>query len=282
MKDRRLTTSSPENSVPVKFSSNRSVLLSIVATFSVVGLALPEIAPAQQTSLPDAPGSHTSEGRPTTVRGVPLDILRDELHIVTSPARIRKRDLGYLLPITGAAIAGLLTDEHTMTQVVSQNPSFNTANVNTSNALVGSMMAAPVLLFGVGEFARKPYARDSGIIASEAMADGWLTIEASKLIFLRERPYVDNGRGKFFQLDAGAGSSFASGHSVVAWSAAAALADRYPKVWVQASVYTIATGVSLTRVLGQQHFPTDVLVGGAAGWLIGHYVSRSHRRHQRP
>ena len=30
------------------------------------------------------------------------------------------------------------------------------------------------------------------------------------------------------------------------------------------------------RVLGQEHFPTDVLVGGAAGWLIGHYVFEKH------
>jgi hypothetical protein len=34
--------------------------------------------------------------------------------------------------------------------------------------------------------------------------------------------------------------------------------------------------VSLMRVLGQEHFPTDVLVGGAAGWLIGHYVFEKH------
>jgi membrane-associated phospholipid phosphatase len=41
----------------------------------------------------------------------------------------------------------------------------------------------------------------------------------------------------------------------------------------------VSTGVSLTRVLGQEHFPTDVLVGSAAGWLIGHYVYRKHRLH---
>jgi membrane-associated phospholipid phosphatase len=41
-------------------------------------------------------------------------------------------------------------------------------------------------------------------------------------------------------------------------------------------VYSAATGVSLTRVLGQEHFPSDVLVGGAAGWLIGRYVVRRH------
>jgi membrane-associated phospholipid phosphatase len=42
--------------------------------------------------------------------------------------------------------------------------------------------------------------------------------------------------------------------------------------------YGLATAVSLTRVLGQQHFPSDVLVGSAVGWLVGHYVFRKHRR----
>jgi membrane-associated phospholipid phosphatase len=35
--------------------------------------------------------------------------------------------------------------------------------------------------------------------------------------------------------------------------------------------------VGITRVLGQEHFPADVLVGGAAGWFIGHYVVKRHR-----
>jgi membrane-associated phospholipid phosphatase len=30
--------------------------------------------------------------------------------------------------------------------------------------------------------------------------------------------------------------------------------------------------------LGQQHFPSDVLVGSAFGWMIGHYVYKKHHR----
>jgi len=28
--------------------------------------------------------------------------------------------------------------------------------------------------------------------------------------------------------------------------------------------------------MGQEHFPTDVLIGAAGGWLIGHFVYRAH------
>jgi membrane-associated phospholipid phosphatase len=60
---------------------------------------------------------------------------------------------------------------------------------------------------------------------------------------------------------------------------AASLAGEYRSPWIRASLYSVATGVSLTRVLGQQHFPGDVLAGSAAGWLVGHYVFRAHHRH---
>jgi membrane-associated phospholipid phosphatase len=67
----------------------------------------------------------------------------------------------------------------------------------------------------------------------------------------------------------------------VAWSSAAVLAEEYPSRLNQFAVYSIATGVSLTRVLGQQHFPSDVLVGSAFGWMIGHYVYKRHHHWHR-
>jgi len=101
-----------------------------------------------------------------------------------------------------------------------------------------------------------------------------------KLIFWRERPTVDNARGKFFQTSVGMDSSFPSSHTVIAWSSAAVLAEEYPSRLNRFGIYTLATGVSLTRVLGQQHFPSDVLVGSAFGWMIGHYVyKKRHRWH---
>jgi membrane-associated phospholipid phosphatase len=63
---------------------------------------------------------------------------------------------------------------------------------------------------------------------------------------------------------------------MLAWSVAGVVAGEYPSKWVQLGAYSLASSVSVMRVLGQEHFPTDVLVGGAAGWLIGHYVFKKH------
>ena len=59
------------------------------------------------------------------------------------------------------------------------------------------------------------------------------------------------------------GTSFPSDHSAVAWSIASVIAHEYPGPLTQIAAYGLATAVSATRVLGEQHFPSDVVVGGA-------------------
>jgi membrane-associated phospholipid phosphatase len=76
----------------------------------------------------------------------------------------------------------------------------------------------------------------------------------------------------------GADSSFPSNHCILAWSSAAVVASEYNGVFTQIAAYGLATGVSATRILARQHFPSDVLVGSAVGWMIGRYVVRRHRR----
>ena len=66
---------------------------------------------------------------------------------------------------------------------------------------------------------------------------------------------------------------------MVAWSSAAVIASEYPGILTKLTVYGLATGVTVTRVAARQHFPSDVLVGSAVGWMIGRYVFHRHSRH---
>jgi membrane-associated phospholipid phosphatase len=191
---------------------------------------------------------------------------------------VRTPDLKWLLPLAAATGVAFATDQHTMTQVVSHNPSFNQASINTSNVLIGGWVVVPIAVYGFGHAHQDEHARQAGILTGESMVDGLVAGEVLKLVFMRERPNTDNAQGHFFQTSAGFNSSFPSEHSIVAWSAASALAAEYPSPWAQFALYSAATGVSLTRVIGQQHFPSDVLVGSSLGWLIGHNVVRHHHK----
>jgi membrane-associated phospholipid phosphatase len=234
-----------------------------------------------QDSVPDAPAPQVEDKDTVTLRNTPVHILKDQAAVWTSPIHVRAHDLVWLAPFAAATGAGIATDHHVMASVVSHDASFNQANVNTSNALIGGFIAAPVAFYGFGHFHQDAHAREAGILSGEALVDGVVVEQGFKLIFWRERPNLDNARGLFFQSTAGWDSSLPSSHSVLAWSAAAVIAGEYPSRWTQLGVYSLASGVSLTRVLGQQHFPTDVLVGSLAGWLIGHYVYRTHHRPSR-
>jgi membrane-associated phospholipid phosphatase len=110
------------------------------------------------------------------------------------------------------------------------------------------------------------------------MVDSLAVDEAMKLVSQRERPALDGSKGKFFQSSVGLDSSFPSTHSMIAWSSAAAMASEYDGLMPRIAIYGLATGVSAARVLGREHFPSDVIVGSGVGWLIGRYVVRHRRR----
>jgi hypothetical protein len=102
-------------------------------------------ASAPSTANGDVP-LEQQDHPPVTPIKVPLNIARDVINIAVSPAYIRKHDLKWLLPVAGATAAAFAKDTHTMTQVVSSNPSFNQTSINVSNGLVVGIIAAPVAM----------------------------------------------------------------------------------------------------------------------------------------
>src|ERR1700730_13441037 len=114
--------------------------------------------------------------------------------------------------------------------------------------------------------------RETGVLAAEAAISSYAVDTSFKFAFGRQRPYQRNRSGNFFE----GGDSFPSDHSAVTWSIASVIAHEYPGPLTQFAAYGLATAVSATRVLGKQHFPSDVVVGGAIGWLIGRQVYRAH------
>ncbi len=274
-----------------RFFAFAPLAAALALSFGLAARAQTASAPAaiDRASLPDAPSPQPSPQDDGSVRNLPRNFLHDQAAIWTSPVRLRPHDLKWLAPLVVATGVTLGTDHYVMTQVVSKDPSFNQASIDTSNALIYSMVATPVVLYGIGHFQlfgsshceQNDHAREAGILAAEAMVDGVVVEQGLKLVFWQERPYQDAAKGKFFQSSAGVDSSFPSAHTLIAFSAASALASEYPSHWAQFALYSAATGVGITRVLGQEHFPADVLVGGAAGWLIGHYVVKHHRHSTR-
>jgi hypothetical protein len=225
----------------------------------------------------DAPQPASPED--PTLRNLPRNILHDQGAIWTSPLHLNGRNaIGPVILVGATAL--LLTTDH---QVMSNHFLSKTTNdhANTaSTGLVGLLATAPAGLYVFGYMKKNSQAMETGVMSGEAMVDSLAVNEVFKIASRRERPTVDGARGKFFQPGVNFDSSFASNHCMVAWSSAAVIASEYDGLLTQVLAYGAATGVTITRVAGRDHFPSDVLVGSAVGWMIGRYVYHRHHRYQ--
>jgi hypothetical protein len=230
------------------------------------------------TPKPTPPAAQSTDKDAVTLRNTPVNFLKDQEAIWTSPAHIREHDLGLLIPLGLATTVLVTTDHQVMSSSKLDDASLNSHADTASNGLMGGFVLAPALIYGLGHIHHDDHATETGILAGEAMVDSLVVDEVLKATSMRERPTLDGAKGKFFQTSVGLDSSFPSTHSFIAWSSAAVIASEYNGPLTQITAYGLATGVSLTRVLARQHFPSDVLVGSAVGWLVGRYVYRKHTR----
>jgi len=236
------------------------------------------VAQSASPALPDAPQPQSQTQNAVTLRETPRNILADQAAIWTSPARLRESNLAGPAVLVLATAVLITTDHQVMSSEVPTDTSLNNHAVTASTALLGGFVAAPVLIYGMGHIHRDTHATETGILGGEAMVDSLAVDEVLKVVSLRERPAVDDARGKFFQTSVGFDSSFPSTHCIIAWSSAAVIASEYNGPLTRIAAYGLATGLSASRVIGRQHFPSDVLVGSAVGWMIGRYVVHRHRR----
>jgi membrane-associated phospholipid phosphatase len=215
------------------------------------------------TDLPSAPQpqivvpalGNPDDREKVTLRSTPTDILKEQEAIWT---------------------VAITADHQVMSSGRLDDASLNSHASTASNGLLGGFVVAPVIIYGLGHIHHDDHATETGILAGEAMVDSLVVNEVLKAATMRERPMLDGAKGKFFQSSVGLDSSFPSTHSIIAWSSAAVIASEYPGPMTRITAYGLATGLSMTRVLARQHFPSDVLVGSAVGWLVGRYVFHKH------
>lgn len=195
----------------------------------------------------------------------------DQKAIWTSPFHLRVRDADWLVPLGGLAAALFVTDTD-VSRHLSNDPT------RISNSRTFSNMGAAMLLGGsgglylLGKLRHNEHMRETGLLSGEAVAGSLLVTTAVKSAAGRERPYVGNAEGDFWQ----GGNSFPSEHATAAWSAAGVLAHEYPGPLTKLFAYGLASAISVSRVTGKEHFPSDVMVGSILGYLIAQHVYQSH------
>jgi membrane-associated phospholipid phosphatase len=245
-----------------------------------------------RAAQPVPPASAPPSPEKFTFRLLTRDFLKDAGQIWSYPVHIKGRDI---LPMAGlAALTGVLIandegifrgfrnfrDSHGWVRAVS--PVITRMGSYGAWGTVGAF-----LCFGL--IAKNDKSVETAVLASNAMLQSELVVQAIKLLSGRQRPSWADGvdhwsgpaglferfeKGQFTRYD-----SFPSGHAVTAFSLATVLAMQYRgSVWVPIVSYTVATAVGLSRLTENKHWLSDVLIGGVLGHLIGRLVVRNHRQ----
>ncbi len=205
------------------------------------------------------------------------NVLLDQKDIWTSPFRINRSTAKWWL-FAGAGTAVLLAVDHRASQAL---PFSGTSVAFGNNASrIGqwyTVFPAAGALYAAGLINGNEKLAETGALSLQALVGADITVNVMKVVARRQRP-GDGDHGGHFEKG---GSSFPSGHSTQAWALASVIADEYgDHRWVPYVSYGYASLVSVSRLLAQAHFTSDVFVGGAIGFFIGRYVVQTQREHR--
>jgi hypothetical protein len=146
---------------------------------------------------------------------------------------------------------------------------------NFSNVALGGTAAALAVAWGYGIKTHNEHLKETGRLEVEALVNTFLIYTPMQFAAGRQRPGEGNGYGDFgrhHNLD----TSFPAGHAMFTIAMASVVAHEYPKPWVEALAYGAAASVMAGRLLGRDHWSSDVFVGSALGYFIGSHLFHSH------
>ena len=216
--------------------------------------------------------SEKTEALRPFARGFAKNILQDQKAIWTSPFHMTRKNAPWWLTFAAISGAALATDSRSSRELP------NSADQRAYSRHISQAGAAYTLIPIAGAFyvsgvlAKNPKLHGTGLLGGEALADALVVSEVLKVAAGRQRPLQGDGAGRFFH----GGGSFPSGHALESFALASVIAHRYHnKKAVVIVAYGLATLVSASRFSGQEHFASDIAVGGVVGWLIGRHVSEA-------
>lgn len=179
-----------------------------------------------------------------------------------------------------AAVAVLYAADRSLYDGVQRNrTSFTNAFARDVTPFGGNRaLELSVLMIAGGALTHGTATLDAGrdSLEAEMWAAGVVT-PILKRTFGRARPSQGQGARSFHALTSSShDESFPSGHATNAFAFATAVAGHYDHWVIPTIVYTLASGVAISRVNDRAHFPSDVLAGALIGRAVAKGILARH------
>ncbi|QQS38768.1 phosphatase PAP2 family protein [Candidatus Woesebacteria bacterium] len=107
-----------------------------------------------------------------------------------------------------------------------------------------------------------------------AVMVAWVITEIIKTLFPTLRPYQVNGMPPITISLFKTNGSFPSSHSAVAFSIAASVYLHNKKIGALFALCAVLVGIG--RVIGNVHYPFDIIAGAAIGIIVAYSISKMH------
>ena len=218
-------------------------------------------------------------------RKMPARFLQDEKDMWLFPTKLGEKKAWIPTVIVVGGTAAFIKSDPPLERKVRQTDIFSEYNKVLKSSISGGLITViPVGFYAVSLLRHDSYGQGTGLLAGEAVANDAVLMVVMKAITRRARPseFPPNGKynDTFFATHnsfLGKGSSFPSGHAMMAFSVADVFAQRYRHHrWVPYVAYTVATAISFSRVTTGAHFPSDVFIGAATGFAIARFDVLRH------
>ncbi len=181
-----------------------------------------------------------------------------------------------------AALGGALLLDGILDGMVPQGGGRNLERLSDALNHGGRPQYAVLLLGGTwagGRLAGRGGLADASLRVGAALAAGGVLNGVLKYTVGRERPSETSDPHHFRPFaDQNRWQSFPSGHTVVAFSLASAVAEEARSPWVTALAYGGAAAVAWSRVYEDKHWTSDVTAGALIGIVAGRGAVRLLRR----
>jgi len=208
-----------------------------------------------------------------------MNFLHDQKDLWLFPTKFSHENHWLPTIVVVGVTAGLLAADAHDAPYFRRTSTFNEFNrVFASNIASSEILIAPASFYVVGLLDKDPYARKTGLLAGEALADVTVLSVIIKGVTRQVRPEAIPPYGNFSDTFFNAkgdpfSSGFPSGHTISAFAVATIIASRCGKRhrWVPFVAYGAAAIIGFSRITTQAHFPSDVFVGAALGYAVAQF-----------
>jgi membrane-associated phospholipid phosphatase len=202
-------------------------------------------------------------------------LYKDAGDIYNAPAHFDDKDWYRAAAVIGAALVAYTLDEEIrdMTQRNRHDDLDGFVRFGDYYGRPESALGVSASIYLAGLAMGSEHTRKTGRMVFQAAAYSGLLTLVLKSVLGRSRPYINQGSAKFnFFETQDSFMSLPSGHTTIAFAVSSVLAKRIDNIYASFGLYGLATMTAVQRIINDNHWFSDTILGASIGAAIGFAV----------